>query len=57
MNEGEIMWKELLIYNPILWIVYFYLFFFVWGWLKANVELKGSWKQLDKSIHWKNKSK
>ena len=46
-------WVMLLIYNPILWIVYFYLFFLVWGWFKANVELQGSWKNLDKSIHWR----
>ena len=52
------MWYELILYNPILWIVSLLfvsiLFSHLYWYCKRNFELKGSWKNLDKSIHWKD---
>ena len=51
------IWLELLIYNPIMWVMYIILGGSFLSWLywycKTNFKLKGSWKHLDKSIHWR----
>ena len=53
------MWYELLLYNPFMWAVsiLFIGCFFSWffWWLKNTFKFKGSWKKLDKSIHFKEK--
>ena len=53
------MIKELLIYNPIMWAKYIILGGAFLSWLywycKTNFYLSGSWKELDKSIHWRVK--
>jgi len=53
------MWYEFLIYNPIMWILFFILGGSFLSWLywycKNTFELKGSWKKLDKSMHFKEK--
>ena len=50
--------KELLFYNPIMWIVWFYvlciLFSYIYWYCKRHFYFKGSWKRLDKSIHWRS---
>jgi len=53
------MWKEILLYNPFVWILVLilggsFLSWFIW-YCKTNFQLRGSWKNLDKSIHWRNK--
>ena len=52
------IWQSLM-YNPIVWVMgllFFGIIFSQCYWYcKTNFELKGSWKQLDKSIHWKKK--
>ena len=52
------IWMALL-YNPIIWImgVLFFGIAFsnLYWWCKNNLELRGSWKKLDKSLHWKEK--
>ena len=51
------MWYELLIYNPIAWMGIFWLvgilLSHVYWYCKNTFEFKGSWKKLDKSIHFK----
>ena len=27
------MYLDLLVYNPFAWVLYFFLFFVVWGWI------------------------
>ena len=53
------MWYELLLYNPIIWIVGFWfvciLFSYVYWYCKNTFELEGSWKKLDKSINFRKK--
>ena len=50
---------EALLYNPIVWVMGLLVFGICYSnlhwWCKTNLELKGSWKKLDKSIHWKEK--
>ena len=52
-------WKYLLLYNPVVWVTLFIFGSCFLSWLywycKRNFELKGSWKELDKSIHWRRK--
>ena len=53
------MWIELILYNPIVWILFLilggsFLSWFYW-YCKNTFELKGSWTKLDKSIHFKEK--
>ena len=51
------MWYELILYNPVVWIALLLFGGCFLSWLywycKTNFELKGSWKHLDKSIHWR----
>ena len=51
------MWYELVLYNPIIWIVGFWLFLiplsYAYWYCKRHFYFKGSWKKLDKSIHYK----
>ena len=51
------MWYELLLYNPIVWRFIFWvvvtLFSYGYWYCKTNFRLEGSWKKLDKSIHFK----
>ena len=49
------MWYEFLLYNPIMWIIYFYVIAFFYAWCSNTFRLEGSWKKLDKSIHFKKK--
>ena len=57
--EGDNMWKELILYNPIVWVLILVLGGSFLSWLywycKTNFILKGSWRELDKSIHWRDK--
>ena len=46
-----------ILYNPVVWVLFIifggsFLSWFYW-YCKTNFELKGSWKKLDKSIHFK----
>ena len=43
-----------MIYNPIVWITMFWVMVFVYGWINQTFKFEGSWKNLDKSIHWRN---
>ncbi len=49
----------LLLYNPIMWIVIFWiiilLFSYTYWYCKNTFRFEGSWKKLDKSIHFKEK--
>ena len=53
------MWYELIIYNPIAWILIFWiliiLFSYVYWYCKNTFRFEGSWKKLDKSINFKEK--
>ena len=53
------MWYELIIYNPITWILIFWiliiLFSYVYWYCKNTFKLEGSWKKLDKSINFREK--
>ena len=53
------MWKEFLLYNPIVWILVIILGGAFLSWLywycKTTFKLEGSWKGLDKSITWRSK--
>ena len=48
------LWEAIL-YNPIIWIIYFYVIAFFCAWCSNTFRFEGSWKNLDKSIHWKEK--
>ena len=45
--------RELILYNPITWVTFFWLFAIVYSWCSNTFKLEGSWKNLDKSIHFK----
>ena len=48
---------DMIIYNPFTWVIsllfFGCVFSYVYWYCKRNFELKGSWKHLDKSIHWR----
>ena len=49
---------KILLYNPIMWIVYFWVLTLLWSYAywycKKHLYFEGSWKNLDKSIHWRD---
>ena len=52
------LWEAIL-YNPFTWILIllFVLIFWSWflWWFRNTFRFEGSWKKLDKSIHFKKK--
>ena len=54
------LWEAIL-YNPFTWILIllFVLIFWSWflWWFRNTFRFEGSWKKLDKSIHWKDKKR
>jgi len=46
---------EQLIYNPISWIIIFWVVVILYAWCWITFKLEGSWKGLDKSINFKEK--
>ena len=53
LKKGDGM-KEIILYNPISWITIFWLVAIFYSWCSSTFKLEGSWKNLDKSIHWRN---
>ena len=53
------MWKEIILYNPFVWILVIvlggaFLSWFYW-YCKTTFRLEGSWSKLDKSINFREK--